>query len=266
MNTPEQLLSVINGSGFPLQIAAQHIVEENHVGWTVVHKEHAWQDDHGRIGFIDLVLRNENDDCLVVECKRVQDTAWLFFSDTGQNTLRRHCKAWVTESNAQSTQYRIGWADISLPFETHEAQFCCLRGQSKNDRNTFLERIAGEMVSATRALALEEEGVRRNSESLRFYFNVLVTTAELYFVSFEKSRLNIDDGTLKDATFHKVPYLRVRKQFAMREFTLGPSDWHNEATVDYRSENTIFVVEAKQLLSFLSCFNTSDIDSRSIKF
>lgn len=268
MTTDSELLRVINGSGFPLQIAVQHVVEQGTTAWRVVHKEHAWQNGNdGQNGFIDLVLQsNETYDCLVVECKRVMESAWLFLSHNGQTALRTHCKAWVTAFKAQERYPNpFGWVDIQLPLGTPEAQFCCLRGQLANNKNTFLERIAGEMVSATEALAMEEREVRAGPQgSCRLYFNVLVTTAQLYFAAFEQSHLKLDEGSLSEATFKRVPYLRVRKQFSLRPYGLGPSDWRREDEVDYRRENTILVVEAAHLLDFLNEFRVGDINTSHI--
>lgn len=266
MSADEELLRVINGSGFPLQIAVQHVVEQNGAGWKVRHKEHAWSNQiDGLSGFIDVVLQHpRTGDSLVLECKRVQNAAWLFVSHTGALKSRLHCKVWATVFK-DTKPHHFGWADVTLPFETPEAQFCCLRGQSSNDKNTFLERVAGELVSATEGLALEERDYRDDKiDSCRLYINVIVTTAKLYFASYEKAALNLEDGSLANAKFHQVPYLRVRKQFSMRPVVLTPSDWQRQVDVDYRRENTVFVVEAIHLPKFLAELNVDDIDVKSL--
>lgn len=267
MNADQELLRVINGSGFPLQIAVQHLVENHGAGWRVRHREHAWSNPtDGLSGFIDVVLQHpKTRDSLVLECKRVQNSAWLFLSHTGTLKSRLHCKVWATVFKEKSQHY-FGWADVTLPLETPEAQFCCLRGQSSNDKNTFLERVAGELVSATEALAREERDYHNDQggDSCRLYINVIVTTAQLYFAAYDKGSLNIEDGSLAKAEFHRVPYLRVRKQFSMRPVALTPSDWHRQDDVDYRRENTVFVVEAIHLPEFLSQLNVDDFNVRSL--
>jgi hypothetical protein len=266
MNVDQDLLRVINGSGFPLQIAVQHLVEQGGVGWRVQHKEHAWTNPtDGMSGFIDVVLQHtETKDSLVLECKRVQNAAWLFLSHTGTLKSRLHCKVWATIFEDEN-QHFFGWTDVSVPMETPEAQFCCLRGQSSNDKNTFLERVAGELVSATEALAKEERDYRNDhNDSCRLYFNVILTTAQLYFAVYDKSALNLEDGSLAKAEFHRVPYLRVRKQFSMRPVALAPADWHRKDDVDYRRENTVFVVEAIHLIDFLRNINVGDIGVKGI--
>jgi hypothetical protein len=266
MNANQDLLRVINGSGFPLQIAVQHLIEQNGAGWKVQHKEHAWSNpSDGLSGFIDVVLKNsETDDSLVLECKRVQNAAWLFLSHMGALKSRQHSKVWATIFKEENEHFYC-WADVAIPLETPEAQFCCVRGQSANDKNTFLERVAGELVSATEALAREERDFRNDKmESCRLYLNVIVTTAQLYFASYDKSSLNVEDGSLTNADFHRVPYLRVRKQFSMRPVALTPADWHRNDDVDYRRENTIFVVEAVHLLDFVRELKVKDVNVRGI--
>lgn len=266
MNADQELLRVINASGFPLQIAVQHLVEQHGAGWQVQHKEHAWSNPtDGLSGFIDIVLRHpRTGDSLVLECKRVQNASWLFLSHSGTLKSRLHCKVWATVFREKDPHF-FGWADVTLPFETPEAQFCCLRGQSSNDRNTFLERVAGELVSATEALAREERDYRNDQdESCRLYINVIVTTAQLYFATYDKAALNLEDGSLSKAEFHRVPYLRVRKQFSMRPVALTPSDWHRHEDVDYRRENTVLVVEAIYLRTLLGQLNVDDINTKSL--
>lgn len=261
MTADPDLLRVINGSGFPLQIAVQHIVEKGGFGWQVRHKEHAWSNPtDGMSGFIDIVLQNtETNDSLVVECKRVQNAAWLFLSHAGAMKPRQHCKVWATIFKEKNPHF-FGWADVALPLQTPEAQFCCLRGQSSNDKNTFLERVAGELVSSTEALAREERDYQNEGkESCRLYLNVIVTTAQLYYASYDHASLNLEDGSLGKAEFHRVPYIRVRKQFSMRPVELTPADWHRRDDVDYRRENTVLVVEAAHLLDFLRELKVNDI-------
>lgn len=266
MNANHDLLKVINGSGFPLQIALQSVVDNANTGWRVRHKEHAWTNPtDGLSGFIDVVLQHkQTKDSMVIECKRVQNSAWLFLSHTGELKSRRHCEVWATIFDSTASNF-FGWWDVAIPLDSPEAHFCCLRGQSSNDKNTFLERVAGELVSSTEALAREERDYRHeNDESCRLYFNVIVTTAQLYFATYDKSALKLEDGSLVNAEFHRVPYLRVRKQFSMRPVAMTPDDWRRHDDVDYRRENTVFVVEAEHIINFLEAFNVEDIHVRSI--
>jgi len=259
MPADPELLRVANDSGFPLQIAIQqsvHASSQAH-GWKVVHAEHAWvnpADD--KSGFVDLVLRDRHSFAsLVVECKRVRNTTWLFLNTKGSTENRRHCKAWTTHH--KDGQFNaFGWFDVQIDPSTPEANFCAVRGQNTNDKNTFLERIAGELISSTEAIALEERDYRReNMESLRMYFNVVVTTAKLAIANFDPANLSTADGTLSQADFTEVPFVRVRKQFSLRPAHLTPKDWARHDDPDYRRENTVFIVQADRLNQFLTQFD-----------
>jgi len=266
MATDAELLRIANDSGFPLQIALHHAVDSNTAthGWHVRHAEHAWTNSADlQSGFIDLVLRDDQDFAnLVIECKRVRNATWLFFNSAGSANPRLHCKSWVTHfRNGQFNAF--GWHEVPINPPTPEAQFCAVRGQSTNDKNTFLERVAGELISSTEALALEERDYRaENDETIRLYFNVLVTTAELKFAEFPRGRVSTTDGTLADANFRDVPFVRVRKQFSMRPAHLTPADWLRHDDPDYRRESTVFVVNADNLNEFLRQF---DIPNSSLR-
>lgn len=266
MATDPEVLRIANDSGFPLQIAVQQSVAAatpTH-GWRVQHAEHAWHNPaDSQSGFIDLVLCDRQDFArVVIECKRVRNAVWLFFNSDGTANSRRHCKAWVT--HYRGGQFNaFGWHEVPVDPQTPEAQFCAVRGQTTNDKNTFLERVAGELISSTEALALEERDYRRdNEESMRMYFNVIVTTAELKFAAFDVGHLAIEDGTLQDAAVQDVPFVRIRKQFSMRPANLTPVDWLRHDDPDYRRENTVFVVQARYLNDLLRQF---DIPNTSIR-
>lgn len=261
-----EVLRIANDSGFPLQIAVQQAVvaAAGTHGWRVKHVEHAWHNSaDSQSGFIDLVLRDQHD-CAhaVIECKRVRNATWLFFNSNGTANHRRHCKAWVTRYKDRHFD-AFGWLEIPIDPATPEAQFCAVRGQTTNDKNTYLERVAGTLISSTEAVALEERDYRHDDqESLRMYFNVVVTTASLKIASFDVGHLSLSDGTLQEADFQDVPFVRVRKQFSLRPARLTPADWLRHDDPDYRRENTVIVVGAQHLNDFLQLF---DIPSSSIR-
>jgi len=261
-----ELLRVINGSGFPLQIALQNAVDSSAPGWKISHREHAWSNPNtGQNGFIDFVVKSdETSDSVVVECKRVQNASWLFLGHTGSPKATEVFNTWATVFPEARPPY-FGWVDLRVPLPTAEAQFCCVRGQSANDKNTFLEKLAAELVSSTEALATEEREYRNDSrESCRLYFNVIVTTASLYFAEFDNESLDLTDGTLETAKFHRVPYIRVRKQFSMRLKPLTQEDFHSRYDPDVGRENSIFVVEAAHFVNFLRELNVDKINVRAI--
>ncbi len=91
----QKLEDFVNQSGFPLQIAVANTVNQSTKGngWNALYTEHAWHDSvTGEDGFIDLVLRNRHTGwTLVVECKRVLDSSWIFLIPGSRAPGRRPC-------------------------------------------------------------------------------------------------------------------------------------------------------------------------------
>lgn len=267
MSTDAELLSIANATGFPLQIALQNAVEANCPDWCVRHREHAWRNPtDGRSGFIDVVLEHRTtSDSIVIECKRVQESNWLFLGHSGSNAPRRQCKAWATQRRDHGYNH-FGWTEVTVDPPTPEAQFCAVRGQSTNDKSTFLERVASELVSSTEALAYEERNRPIEShDRTRLYLNVIVTTAVLQFASFSAGALSLDDGLLSaDTQFQEIPSVRVRKQFSMRALPLTEDDWFNSAAVDRKREDTVFVVSARHFVEFLNNLDMMKIETGGV--
>jgi hypothetical protein len=270
MADDQDLIKIANDSGFPLQIAVQHQVTTttNSHGWKVRYTEHSWINKlDEQSGFIDLVLEDTHGTTfLVVECKRVREATWLFFRSDGSDTRRRHTKSWVSHYS-DGAMKSFGWEDLAVDPPCHEALFCATRGQSNNDKQTMLERIGGELISATEALAMEEKNFRPEVEApIRFYFNVVITTADLKVAKFDPKNISLTDGTLANAKFEDVPFIRLRKQMSMRETWLTTDDFKNNHTASYSKENTVFVVRADALLDFLNQFEVPDDSIRQFKY
>lgn len=266
MPSDPESIKIANDSGFPLQIAAERSVTETTAshGWSVRYAEHAWINHlDQQSGFIDLVLQDRDKSVfLVIECKRVRQATWLFMHSNGEAAARRHAKSWVSHYS-NGTMKQFGWHDVPLDPMCPEAVFCAVRGQSVNDKTTLLERVGGELISATEALAQEEKDFRLPTQpTIRFYFNIIVTTADLKVAKFDPRVVSLADGTLADAEIMDVPFVRFRKQLSMRPTSLTPNDYMNGVNIAHAKQNTIFVVRADALLSFLKQF---DIPNASIR-
>lgn len=167
---PEKFTNTINRSGFPLQIALEHAVSTASFPslfgekWVVSFSEHSWRrESDNSSGFIDLIVENHSRNvALVVECKRVVDTSWLFLADN-KSRGRRHAKAWVTKT-AGDKATTFGFADLTLEPTTPESEFCVVDGQDAKSQ-PMLERVAGGVVSSIEALAFQELGIVRQTRS-----------------------------------------------------------------------------------------------------
>jgi len=250
----KNLSETVNQSGFPLQIGLAHHVDETstHHGWRVLYTEHAWKNianENG--GFIDIVLQDKSGTSLMIlECKRVLESSWTFLYPSTQVNSRRHVKSWVTHYISGNIGL-YGWTDLTLEPRSPESQYCVIRGQDKS--NPLIERIGSELISATEALASEEQPYHaRSRNALRRYFSVIVTTANLKLCSFNPNDVSISDGMIKNPKFEDMPYVRFRKQLSTQppkpDFTAGL------AGIAYAKEHTVFVVNSEAMIDFLKLF------------
>jgi hypothetical protein len=182
MRTDEDLLAEVNRSGFPLQLGVEHLIRSRapQCNWVVRYREHHWQHpSSNNDGFIDLVLTQLEGVCeLVIECKRVQETEWLFLKSARANptTLARG----LASRNRPQRQV-VGWHDVQAILSSAESDICLVIGEDSK-KGTMLERLSAVAVESTEALAAEDERFAFESvgrSPMRVYFPVIVTTAAL---------------------------------------------------------------------------------------
>jgi len=248
-------LKIVNDSGFPLQIALANQLNAaaDSTGWNVLFAEHSWSNQLDEMnGFIDLVVHSRNGPYyLVVECKRVRESTWLFFNSAGTASDRRHAKTWVSwYADGQSIHHN--WADLPVEPMCPEVQFCALRGQTANDRNTLIERIGAGLTSSTEGLANELRDYRpEGATDFKIYLNVIVTTADIQVGVFDPATISLQTGALPDATFTSVPFIRFRKQLSLRANRFTPEDYANGKKIESAKESTVFIVRADALIDFI---------------
>lgn len=96
MSSQNDAIELANDSGYPLQIAIEHLVSStrNQHGWSVRYSEHGWTNpDDQQSGYLDLVLQDRHASTfLTVECKRPRNAtwSWLFLNSDGTARHRRH--------------------------------------------------------------------------------------------------------------------------------------------------------------------------------
>jgi hypothetical protein len=265
----KKLLDAVNRSGFPLQIkaAAEIAKTQDRHGWRVLHQEHAWKNlRDGQSGFIDLVLLDRYETtALIVECKRSLDTNWIFLVPEINPMRHGRGKAWATHV-VPPYVHSDALRELSFAPHTPESAFCVIDGQDPKAR-PMVERVAAEVASATEAYAREDYGLRDPSKSFtRIYANVILTTARLKLCAFDTHHISISTGTIADASFKEVPYLRFRKQLSTEPVLNGvPESRQDASTMAQAKENTVFVVNADHLLEFLSEFEVSDRSFNSLQ-
>lgn len=254
----QKLIHAVNRSGFPLQIKTAGLVDQSTAdhGWRVLYSEHAWRNENDD-GFIDLVLENGyGTSVLVVECKRVLNTAWVFLVPSPTLPSRRYCKSWVSRFYGGKFHY-FDWHEMAADPSTPQSGYCVVDGEDPKSK-PMLERVAAEVIAATEAIANEEQSILiAKKDFLRTYFGAIVTTATLTVCSFDADSISISDGKIGNANFTDVPYLRFHKQLSTNsprndDAAYGISDFGG---LTRARENTVFIINAKYLPQFLSEFH-----------
>lgn len=256
----------VNSSGFPLQIAIENHVHDtcSEHGWRTRYTEHSWNNEiTGESGFIDLVLANQyGTQFLVVECKRVMDTSWIFLASEKAKNTQLHAKSFVLNKDENNLK-RYGWADLILEPSTPESQYCVIPG-TDNRSHSLIERASAEPVAATEALAFEDKSLSLNDRrDLKIYINVIVTTAQIQICRFDPSSISLEDGKLEEAEFEEVPFVRFRKQLATAYELSEIYAVAGNKDIARAKENTIFVVNSVHLSDFLREFEVDDCPTNS---
>lgn len=262
----QKLTEIVNQSGFPLQIGLAASIQNttDQHGWRVLFVEHSWKNESdNESGFIDIVIEDKyRTSVMLIECKRVLDSSWIFLVPNPKANPRRHAKAWVTRYT-QGRFKHLDWADLSLDPDSPESEFCVIPGQDPKSK-PMLERIASDVVSATEALGLEEKDYQAQiKDALRMYFSVIVTTARLQICVFEPEKISLVDGKVANAQFTEVPFVRFRKQLSIRPPSVPLNVANGFHHFVQAKEHTVFVVNAEALPDFLARF---DLDGNSLRF
>jgi hypothetical protein len=260
-----ELLKQLNDSGYPLQLAVQAIVADwrRRLPWSLNSAEHSWHHQRtGISGYVDLILQSGNA-LMLIECKRVRHAAWLFVHSQGTRNFQRQAKMWVSGSLGTELRH-FGWEDAIAEPPTPEANFCSIRGQTSAERIPLLEKTAAELALATEAFAVEHWPMKPpTGPYVRFYCATIVTTATLYMSNFDIADVGIAEGTLTNATFTEVPFLRFRKQVIPPPGADSNLMLSAEPVSAHSKENTVFVVNATHLAHFLKQLRISETTLQS---
>jgi hypothetical protein len=265
MRNDEHLTDLVNQSGFPLQMAVEHVVRglRHDAGemfsWEVIYREHGWQSPEGDGGFMDLVLQRGafGPYVLVLECKRVKEAEWLFLVERGAEQPTNDARIWITNRRTGQLQFS-GYFDVVAEPRSPVSMFCVLDG-GNDSRRSMLERIAAEVCTATEALAEEEQGLPAMAalaNKLRMYASVIVTNARLVLSRIDPSDIDLASGKTPTAIHTEAPWLRFRKQFSDKAAV--PADAPTFTQAAKAKEKSVFIVNVSHLSEFLSEWNVSD--------
>lgn len=247
------LSKIINQSGFPLQLAVDELLRRKggEIGWGVLYREHGWSNPDGQLGFADLVLEDRYRTCvMVLECKRVLDSDWLFLEESGANNETIRTRAWVNNTPDHGKEHS-GYYDFRANPTSPESMYCVIAGQDQKSR-PLLERLAAETCAATEAIAIEEYSSMLDLRyGFRLYVPVIVTSARLSISSVDTQSIALSTGEASAVTHREVPFVRFRKQLSSA-FAVNPKGLERGfLELATAREKMVFVVNTTHLEPFL---------------
>ena len=270
-------LNYVNTSGFPLQIAIEHEVNQNQYehGWYVVGREHHWMESQGgKDGYIDLVLSHMTYKYrAIIECKRQLDKSWVFLVSSDDKKKNSAILLWsqglILGANDDATAFKA-WDSVQIAPSSFTSSFCTMQGQSHNDK-PMLERIGSEVVLMTESIAEEESAYVRSRIGAFpvIYLPMICTTAKLLVCKFQPSNISIQTGTLasENVEFVEVPFIQFQKSLPtniMRGSThVLPNIPEYIPDIDDSNkfqQRSIFVVQANAIVTFLKSFKLQEED------
>lgn len=249
----KDLLSIVNASGFPFQIAVETEIRRtiSQHGWKIASSEHAWKHPvNGETGFIDIVLSHSSDIFrAVIECKRPRKGTWVFLVSHEAQLTSRLRGRWINCESVNNSH--SGWSDFDFAPHSLESSVCVVRGQGEG-APTMIERLARQLIESTQALSRQEKAIaeRRQYSETRIYIPMIVTAASLIVCRTDPKNISLAEGDLSDAEFEKAEMIRFRKSLTTDlsdEFS--PRDLQEE---NLDKERTILVVNALSLGETLS--------------
>jgi len=254
-NNGNELLELVNLSGYPLQIGLEYAVKQTYQmhQWSVVGREHFWASPElKKEGFIDIILSRYNLR-MVVECKRVLDQDWIFLvTDRKKFNVR---KSKLLRSNINSSNSNYEWLDFNLLPETFESPFCIM-GRDR-DRPS-IEKLSSDLLMSVESLANEEISIMQFHPPVSAvelgYVPVIVTTAELHTCIFNPSDVNIDDGKVSTTSkFERVEIVRFRKGLSTANLD-SLQLAHDLGESNKANERTVYIIHAGKFVDFLCKF------------
>ncbi len=251
----DKLRKLVNKSGFPLQIAIESkINNSDRHEWNLLFAEHYWEDRNSNDdGFIDLILEHQDKkDVIVVECKRVKETSWIFLQEKKSSKDGNRVKIWINDyENKRINKSHWHEANIQLTPPASESMFCVVSKKGNAVLN-MIERTAAELTLATESFAKEDFMLCKPFERYyRRFLSVIVTTAELKLCEYDPSDISISSGEFENAEFQPLPYIRFRKQLSGRQ-TPSLNYSMSSDQISKAKENTVVVVNSNYLDDFLT--------------
>jgi hypothetical protein len=253
---------IVNKSGFPFQLLLEKLITSSPEtrNWRIIAKEHRWVNaETGEEKYIDLLLEREGLPIrFIVECKRISGN-WYFLMPVNPFNTTPNTKLLSVDYR----DYQYSWKEKNLFPESQEAKYCVMETEGKRD-NRMLEKIAGETLLSLEYFAREDTEVMKSiierlglSNSIMFYLPIIVTTAKLNDITFNRSEIDIETGNISDSDSKPIKFIRFRKNLSTGiEYKFANSSITSIDQLNSEYDRTVFVVQAKSFIEFLSMINS----------
>ena len=251
-------LNLINSSGFLFQERVHYEVERTfrRHGFHIAASEYHWRDTNSNAeGYIDLVLTaapvpgDLYPIRLILECKRMLDTNWVFLVPRSSHLLSRSQCLWTYVRTDASFTPEIGWGETNIDPRSYESSICIMRGQ--NSDKPILERLLSILTVSIESLAHEESQLQRPAQDeRRLYAPIVVTNSEITVCRYAEDEIDLSKGMLSDSTisFETVPWIRFSKSLATH--LTSTERLKNLSEAHRTKERTVYVVTAHHLPDF----------------
>lgn len=250
------LKRIVNGAGFLFEMAVEHAVETAQSHWSLHARQHPYTDPvNGQPRFIDLVLAAGRQR-LVIECKRPQDSRWVFVVPTGTKPQTDRIR--IHWESSHPSEFNVAGVDEFRLFpQTPESSLCIMHGASRDQKAPLLERECATLLDACRALLDDEKTIGESTGRFGDLLAIpaIVTTAKLVVCTADPSEISLDTGKIEEPEFVEVPMVRFRKSFSVR---FEPSALRQMETLRDANENrerTILVINAAALAGILRAWD-----------
>jgi hypothetical protein len=264
----DELLAVLNASGFPFQIGVRREIERTKGthGWKVDAEEYHWRHPRTRAaGFIDLVISHEQYIfTILIECKRVKNEGeWLFLTPRDYTGERKRMSALCTRRKAGQSEPFFGWCDFDFNPVSPESGFCVFDKQE--ERNPLLERVADDLLTAAEGVSDDYMSMtplnREFDSEWRLFLPLIVTNASLFAASFDADSVDKANGRLVAGScdLKPVPMVRFRKSLATVYGTAGLQFGHQGPlyNASLTKERSILGVSAPALAEHLKLIDVA---------
>lgn len=259
---------ILINSGYPLQIAIEHLVKKpsKEIPWAIITREKRWFNKMANEGgFIDLVLTYQSQwsrakqslrmqTRLIVECKRY-DGIWYFLIPSTEN--RSQEKSWLLHHHRKAGV--LYWEEMYYYPPSEEAPFCIpmIKNKTEYQKDTrTLENISGEVLLSLESCATEEGKIDLRKIGHNYYLPVIVTTAALKCLVVDPATINLEDGTFPVNGSKDVSWIRFRKNLGLSSISnLQPSSFSDMSELSTADDRTIYIVQANEFVNFLKVIN-----------